>query len=226
MEHIPPELRAIGELLRTQDNRCTDAPIFIVQQQVEHPCDEERDGRFESTRVVWYYTDGDGEVSELRASRLETLYRKRYRFATEEIPNQYGRCVMGMQYEYVTACFTEEGANQHIRTNGHNLCKPRVYADGSYRNFEFRIIRDWLMSLASIEEAKTAEPAILTALQSKMNTIAVQPGDKLQVTIPDGCPQDDAYRMGGLLHAIFGCEVIIVPSDVDVDVIREAKPLH
>lgn len=54
---------------------------------------------------------------------------------------------MGMQYEYVTACFTEEGAQAYLSVNGHNLRKPRIYADGSYRNAEYRDIRNWLMSL-------------------------------------------------------------------------------
>lgn len=142
---VPNELLAIGELLRTQDNRATDQPMFIVQQQVEHPCDEERDGRFESTRVVWYEVDGGGEVSPLRAERLGAL-NKGCRIG-RKYSAFYDRCVMGMQYEYVTACFTEEGAKAHLDVNGHNLEKPRIYAMGSYRNFEFRAIRNWLMQL-------------------------------------------------------------------------------
>jgi hypothetical protein len=148
----PIELRKIGELLRTQDNRCTDQPMFIVEQQVEHPCDEERHGFFESTRVVWYCTNEGDEVDGLRASRLEKLYRKRYRFGIDEIPEKYGRVVMGMQYEYVTACLTEEGAEAYLSINGHNLKQPRIYVNGSFRNNEFQTVRNWLMSLPSTQE--------------------------------------------------------------------------
>jgi hypothetical protein len=149
MEQIPDELRRIGELLRTQDNRCTDSPVFIVQQQVEHPCDPDREGRFESTRVVWYDRDECGEVTPARAKRLEELH-KSYR---HEPQDKYDRVVMGMQYEYVQAFFTHEGAQAFLDCNGHNLKKPRIYADGSYRNAEFRLIRDWLMSLSATPPA-------------------------------------------------------------------------
>lgn len=220
MEHIPEELRRIGELLRTQDNQVTDQPMFIVQEKrIVIGFDPDYSQGDED--IVWWIDDCQYFMGDELFEKMERAYEE-----TSDIPENWHRHGFTTEWVYVTACFTEQGCKDYLAKNGHNLKEPRIYADGSYRNAEFRLIRDWLMSLASVEEAKTAEPAILTALQSKMKTIAVQPGDKLQVTIPDGCPQDDAYGMGGLLHAIFGCEVIIVPSDVGVDVIREAKPLH
>lgn len=145
MTSIPQELNDIGELLRTQDNRFTDQPMFIVQERVEHPCDEDRQGHFENLRVVWYCKSTGEEVSETRARRLERVYQET--FGSYVKPEGYDRCVMGSLWTYVTACFTEQGCKDFIARDGHNHGELRIYADGSYRNAEFRAVRNWLMSL-------------------------------------------------------------------------------
>ncbi len=154
---VPDELLEIGELLRTQDNRATDKPMYIVEQLAEYPCDEERTCAFDGSRVIWYENDGDcREVSVVRAKRLEGIYRR-----AREKPDGYERCVMGQVWEHVTSCLTEQGCKDYIATNEHNLKSPRIYAIGSYRNFEFRAIRDWLMQLPS--------PSMLAASTEAIN---------------------------------------------------------
>ena len=143
---IPDELRRIGHLLRTQDNRCTDQPMFIVQQHVEFACDDERTSGFESVRYIWVH-DGE-EVHDPRAARLE----KHFKSSHGEIPEGYERVCFGTTWEFVTACFTEQGCKDHIARNGHNLRSPRIYAEGSFRNPEFRVLRNWLMSLPAPDE--------------------------------------------------------------------------
>ena len=66
---LPPELSTIGELIRTQDNRITDQPIFVVFQKREIIGSDEHS----PSRICWIW-DGE-EVSELRANRLEALYQ-------------------------------------------------------------------------------------------------------------------------------------------------------
>lgn len=46
--------------------------------------------------------------------------------------------------EFVTACFTEEGANNYLKINGHNLRKPFIYVTSLYRNEEMIKIRELL----------------------------------------------------------------------------------
>jgi hypothetical protein len=46
--------------------------------------------------------------------------------------------------EFVTACFTEEGANNYLKINGHNLKKPFIYVTSLYRNEEMITIRNLL----------------------------------------------------------------------------------
>ena len=130
-------LQAIGERLRTQDNLCTDAPIFAVQQKIRVYGVE--DGYAEGH--IWIDDDRDHEeVSELKARRLDLL---QYHF--RDFPDHYKWVGYVEQWEFVTACFTMEGAQEHIRINGHNLRESRVYAYGSFRNPEYRAVRDALM---------------------------------------------------------------------------------
>jgi len=133
-------IRKIAELIKTQDNRITDQPIFIVQR-------ERRDYGYDSKWAddyVWVnskdpedcFEEGDEKYDELneRDDMCESL-------------GGWYKCYYQTRWEYVTACFTEQGCKDHITANGHNLGKTRIYADGSYRNFEFREVRDFLLSL-------------------------------------------------------------------------------
>lgn len=62
---LSPELYTIGDLIRTQDNRITDQPMFVVFQKREIIGSDEHS----PSRICWVW-DGE-EVSELRAKRLE-----------------------------------------------------------------------------------------------------------------------------------------------------------
>lgn len=55
------------------------------------------------------------------------------------------------QWCYVTACFTQGGCEDYIRINGHNHGEVRIYADGSFRNEEYQIVRQFLMELAKLK---------------------------------------------------------------------------
>lgn len=132
---LPDELYAIAENIRTQDNRCTDQPMFAVMQKREIIGSDEHS----PSRIVWCW-DGE-EVSELCASRLEALHqgcrdtRGYDRYAMQEID------------EFVTACFTEQGCKDYLARDGHNLRLPFIYAFGSFRNSEYQFIRKWLAGI-------------------------------------------------------------------------------
>ncbi|MCY1894054.1 hypothetical protein OW735_14795, partial [Klebsiella pneumoniae] len=129
---LSPELYTIGELIRTQDNRITDQPMFVVFQKREIIGSDEHS----PSRICWVW-DGE-EVSELRAKRLEALYQD------GRDTRGYDRYAMQEVDEFVTACFTEHGCKDYLRQNGHNLRLPYIYACGSFRNNEYQLVRNWL----------------------------------------------------------------------------------
>ncbi|EHT05866.1 hypothetical protein HMPREF9694_05414 [Klebsiella michiganensis] len=132
---LPPELYTIGELIRTQDNRITDQPMFVVFQKREIIGSDEHS----PSRICWVW-DGE-EVSELRAKRLEALYQD------GRDTRGYDRYAMQEVDDFVTACFTENGCKDFLRQNGHNLRQPYIYACGSFRNNEYQLVRNWLAGI-------------------------------------------------------------------------------
>lgn len=132
---LPTELYTIGELIRTQDNRITDQPMFVVFQKREIIGSDEHS----PSRICWV-RDGE-EVNPLRALRLEILYQD------GRETRGYDRYAMQEVDEFVTACFTEHGCKDYLRQNGHNLRLPYIYACGSFRNNEYQLVRNWLAGI-------------------------------------------------------------------------------
>lgn len=132
---LPAELYTIGELIRTQDNRITDQPMFVVFQKREIIGSDEHS----PSRICWVW-DGE-EVSDLRAKRLEALYQD------GRDTRGYDRYAMQEVDEFVTACFTEHACKDFLRQNGHNLRQPYIYACGSFRNNEYQLVRNWLAGI-------------------------------------------------------------------------------
>lgn len=139
-KQVEAGLAAIGERIASQDNRATAAPIFIVQQRRRiYGLDTDY-----TDHVAWIDTGGDcDEATGRRARALEARYQR-----TGEEPAGWSRTGYMDVWEFVTACFTEQGCKDYIAVNGYNLRDPRIYAEGSYRNAEWQTVRDWLLSLA------------------------------------------------------------------------------
>ncbi|WP_343743119.1 hypothetical protein [Herbaspirillum huttiense] len=136
------ELIAIGKNLLTQDNRCTDQPLFIVEQKrLIVGIDTEY-----ANKIGWF--DSDGMATPEEHEFLEKQYKK-----SRREPDGWTRTGYSEEWQFVTACFTEQGCKDYIRIDGHNLKEPRIYADGSYRNNEYRTVRNFLMRLAAKNDA-------------------------------------------------------------------------
>lgn len=137
--NVTNDLMAIGDLIRTQDNRITDQPLFVVQEKV-------RDAGYDSAYAsdyVWVDFDRDHrEADERTAKRLDALDDDGRHFGAWEKVYYVDR------WEFVTACFTEQGCKDFIKRDGHNHSELRIYAYGSYRNQEFRTVRDFLKQLS------------------------------------------------------------------------------
>ena len=134
------EMVAIGELIRTQDNRITDQPFFAVMAKREIITSEDHD----YDRICWVENQsGDYvEATDTQRRRLEAIYQRRY-----EVRDGWDRYVMKEIDVFVTGCFTEQGCKDYISLNGHNLNKPFIYAFGSYRNNEYQSVRKFIMGI-------------------------------------------------------------------------------
>lgn len=142
-------LLAIGKLLLTQDNRCTSAPMFTVQQKRSFKCEPG-----EGDEDVWLDEDWHPVDSET-AARLDELDDQLVFFDGEEREEAErelsGKTKRGIKYfwEGCMAAFTEEGCKEYLRQNGHNLTEPRIYAESWNRCPEMLAIRKALMDLAT-----------------------------------------------------------------------------
>ena len=125
-------LEEIGKLVINQDNRITDAPMFIVEKKV---FDYGYDSQF-CDEYKWIdYGEDHEEADEEETVRLDNLEN------TLEDTGTWEKVYYKERWQFVTACFTEKGCKDYIRLDGHNLGETRIYAEGSYRNNEFRDIR-------------------------------------------------------------------------------------
>jgi len=139
------ELEEIGTLIYTQDNRITDQPMFVVEKSVMIITDP--DYGYEAKEWVNTESGYYQKANATQARRLDALndgcrdtgdWKK---FYLKEV------------WEFVTCCFTEQGCNEYLTANGHNIGKTRIYAHGSYRNREFQTIRNYLMMKAACKAA-------------------------------------------------------------------------
>lgn len=123
----------IGELIRTQDNRCTSDPMFLVQQ-LRRVYGVNTDF---TDRTVWM--DGDQEeASDEEAAILDALSK-----SGAEVEG-WEKVGFVEHWEFVTACFTGKACEDYLASNGHNLVKPRIYVASGYRNQEWIAIRNHL----------------------------------------------------------------------------------
>ena len=139
------KLRTIGTALVIQNNRSTAAPIFIVQQKVrDYGYDDEYTDEFEWLK----YGDDIGAVNNPRlVARLDRIWEDGDQ---DCLLGKYCRVGYKDRWEFVTACFTEQGCKDYLAQDRHNLNKEvRIYAEGSYRNVEFRAVRDFLMKIGT-----------------------------------------------------------------------------
>lgn len=130
----------VGELILTQDNRITAEPIFIVQQVREFVADAD----YDNDGIVWVDEDGS-KADDEQAAGLEADFNE-----TCDTPEGWRRLAVKQVWEFVTACFTEQGCKDYIVANGHNLRRPRIYAEGSFRNAEWRAVRNHLSALPAL----------------------------------------------------------------------------
>ena len=147
-------LKEIGTLLKTQDNRMTENPMFCVQVcERVGPLIEEysMDGLMihDSEQCATYYDDGPRKTKFRRLIALHTGGRLSGRYTVAGYANVW---------KTVAVCFTEQGCKDHLELNGHNYRHfhgVRIYTECFFRNPEMIAIREFLITQG--EQTKTLQ---------------------------------------------------------------------
>ena len=156
-EQLTAALAAIGDSLRTQDNRCTARPAFQVQ--VLHRFGPimlgEGDGGvcfYDHYRCEIYYEDGF-DPDEWK--RLKNLHDD------GDLPGEYTASSYVEHWETVQTCFTEQGCKRYLELDGHNLRRHhgvRIYAESFRRNAEMLEIREFLLQFKPEPQTNDSNP--------------------------------------------------------------------
>ncbi len=147
---IPEHIRALAERLRTQDNRCTAAPVFLVQKIVRDLSDDDHD----HDGVAFFCRERADTINADHWERVEQAYQMGDNVVhvddSRYVIDKLDRYCFKNRWETVTTCLTEDGAKAYLECNGHNIRSygaPRIYAESLYRNHEMIALREWLMTL-------------------------------------------------------------------------------
>lgn len=137
MSDLHEVLESFEHELRTQDNRSTSDPIFMVQELCRT---YGLDTQWE-TAVAWIQSDyiltKEAPGEDPSFDELEAEYDK-----TGNEPEDWTRTGYVEEWRHVQPCLTEKGAEEYIRINGHNhRGKLRVYAESGWRNYEWQLLR-------------------------------------------------------------------------------------
>lgn len=138
---IPDWLLEIGHQIRTQDNRCTNAPMFIVQEK--RKVHNILEGHADAYEWIFFGEDRDSrEATPLEKKRLDALDADH-----RDPPKGWEKRHHNYEWVFLQGCFTEVGCAEFLKREGHNLGETRIYGYGTFRNVEFQKIREFLMAL-------------------------------------------------------------------------------
>jgi len=125
------KLKEIQNELKTQDNRSTADPIFLVQEKERvYGMDTEY-----APETCYYDSENYCEISEEEYEALDGEGSVDY---------------IGFfdQWRIIQPFFTEKAAQQYIDGNYYrHKGELRIYADSLYRNSEMKMIRDYILNL-------------------------------------------------------------------------------
>ncbi|QIF45275.1 hypothetical protein [Aeromonas veronii] len=142
-QQLPELLQRVQHSLNTQHGRFTADPLYCVFSKREIVVDAD----YDHDRIFWWNQERHIEASETTERRLELL-----RSDGRETGDWVKLAVKEISH-FETACFTEQGCKDFLEIQGHNLCKPFIYATSLFRNREMIALREALMTgqLAAVE---------------------------------------------------------------------------
>lgn len=139
-------LAELANELRTQNNRCTAHPLYVVQQKRRiYGMDSAYCDDYEWHSEDHEYRYSDEEIQSAIQDEVELEHGPpvsdvdEVAGPRERDPGEYGyEKVYYIEYwDFVTAHLTERAANRYVRENAHNLNEPRVYVTSQYRCHEW-----------------------------------------------------------------------------------------
>jgi hypothetical protein len=157
------DLKAIQHELKTQDNRITAHPIWIVYDKKDVSANID----YDNSKVK--YLDGQSDYCKIADSYEELLKyaKKEAKECDLKLPTKDKLKFMDdeefiewmckkndlnwIKYPYQminvfkTVCFTEKAANEYIQRERHHLNEPFTYVDSLYRNEEMIELRNALL---------------------------------------------------------------------------------
>lgn len=143
------EFAPTAPAMLTQDNRCTANIAFFVQvQRTTYGADP-----LYSDDYHWL-TDEASKASPELAKKLDAL-RSSIKPPVDEDGQEYDKSYYFQHWETVMVSFTEDGAKEYLRQNGHNLHgETRIYGESFHRCPEMLLIRNLLVELAEATKGK------------------------------------------------------------------------
>lgn len=134
------KLKEIQHELKTQDNRITADPIFLVEECIRiYGMDK---SYADDDQIIWYHCDGM-EADEDEKAILDELEEN-----CEKIEDCWKKVAFMDKWIPVQSFFTEKAALEYIERNKHRHSgKLRTYADSLYRNPEMKMIRDYILNI-------------------------------------------------------------------------------
>jgi hypothetical protein len=170
---ITQTLLRISQSLRTQDNRGTENPMFVVQQKSTFGCEPG-----EGDENVWLNSDWE-EVDQETSEKLDQLKDSfPWDLSAGEKAMLESHTQRGVKHFWVfcMASFTEEGCKEYLALNGHNLREPRIYVESWNRCPEMLAVRELLMAItASPKENSSLEETNAHPTETKMNSSSPPP---------------------------------------------------
>lgn len=132
------QIEQIAERLRTQDNRLTEHPLYVVYDNMTiFGVDFDHADRF-----VWV----DDEYREADSETLEDIAQiEGYENEVTLSGASYRRIGIRDERRFVTACLTMEAAKRFIEDNQRHLRNPFVYAESLSNNPEMIAVRKHLI---------------------------------------------------------------------------------
>jgi len=146
-------LSELRERLRTQDNRITAHPVFVVQQR-KRIFGFDPAYVMENDEIAWI--DDCNDYTAYYQGNPEWEKAERGWRDDGDEPDGWTRTGWQDGWEFVTACFTEQGCKDYIEVDGHNLTEPRIYVESAHRNKEWQKLREHLT--ATPQPTKEPEP--------------------------------------------------------------------
>ncbi|MEM7133677.1 MAG: hypothetical protein AAF702_45705 [Chloroflexota bacterium] len=125
------EIQKIAKDMMEQDNRATESPLFVVESR------RTVYGLDSSYSDEWVWLDSDGEIIEEGIAELLDSILK----CNGRIPDSYRRVYTHKYWEFVTCCLTENGCEEYLKANGHNLGETRIFVHSAWRNEEMQTVR-------------------------------------------------------------------------------------